>query len=40
VPLGTEDPIAAILENISEDLTASIGGLESLLGTGKGDRQR
>ena len=40
VPPGTEDPIAAILEILSEDLTASTGGLETLLGAGKGDRQR
>ena len=40
VPPGTEDPIAAILEIISEDLTASTGGLKSPLGAGKGDRQQ
>jgi len=42
VPPGTGDPIAAMLEDISEDLTASTGSIESLLGTatGKGDRER
>ena len=40
VPPGTEDPIAAILENISEDLTASTGSFGSLRGAGKGDRQQ
>ena len=40
VPPGTEDPIAAILEIISEDLTASTGGLESPRGAGKGDREQ
>lgn len=39
---GTGDPIAAMLEAIDEDLTASTGSIELLLGTatGKGDRQR
>ena len=42
VPPGTGDPIAAMLEAIDEDLTASTGSIKSLLGTatGKGDRQR
>ena len=40
VPPGAEDPIAAILEIISEDLTASTGGREYPPGTGKGDRQQ